>query len=61
MSYGLSSEKITRFGDYMLQDITINWSITLTALSLVPRGTLNEVYLCRQVKDDSSTECNMMT
>jgi hypothetical protein len=30
--------KITRFGDYMLQNITVSWSIAPAALSLVPRG-----------------------
>jgi hypothetical protein len=37
-SYGLSGKKITHFGDYMLQNITVNWSIALTALSLLPRS-----------------------
>jgi hypothetical protein len=40
-SYGLSGKNITHSGDYMLQNITVNWSIALTALSLVPRGTTN--------------------
>jgi hypothetical protein len=58
ISYGLSGKKITRSADYMLQDITIHWSIALTALSLVPRGN---ICLSRQVKEFSLTECNMMT